>query len=462
MVDRTLLANQLAKLGEFVPTCTVDSVDNATREALARVIADNFTVTLAGSDLTESGLLRQACQEIVRGATAIGSSAQYSLADAAWLNGVAMVSLELDEGNKAIRGHASAHVFAIALALAETLDVSGKTFLNAFLAGHEVASRFGNAVILHDGIHPHGNWGATGAAAACAHLLRLSAQQTARAIDNATTQALATPFEAALDGMSIRNSWIGAANVLGYRAAIMASAESDTSIKGMAARVFGETLGTLDVTNLTQGLGDSFFVRSGYFKRHASCSYTHPPADAALYLRQQLGSSNPNEIADILIETHHLATPLTALEWPSRMAAMFSIPYVVATALKDGDCRPERFEASARDQQDRRSLATKVRIELDPSLDRRLPQERAARVTLSLNDGRQLQTTISNPIGDVDHAPFGDLELKRKSEDLLGPERATRLEAILADLATAPSMRLWMTRMRSIALRQPYPYLKED
>ncbi len=462
MVDRSLLINQLAELGEFVPACTVDSVDGATREALARVVADNFTVTIAGSDLTESGLLRQACQEIVRGATAIGSMAQYSLADAAWLNGVAMVSLELDEGNKAIRGHGSAHVFAIALALAETLDVSGKTFLNAFLAGHEVASRFGNAVILHDGIHPHGNWGVTGAAAASAYLLQLSAQQTARAIDNAATQALATPFEAAIDGMSIRNSWIGAANVLGYRAAIMASAESDTSIKGTVARVFGETLGSLDTTNLTQGLGDSFFVSTGYFKRHASCSYTHPPADAALDLREQLGSTDANQITDILIETHHLATPLTALEWPSRMAAMFSIPYVVATALKDGDCKPERFEASAREQQDRRSLATKVRIQLDSSLDTRLPKERAARLTLKLNDGRQLQTLISNPVGDVDHAPFGEVELRRKSGDLLGLERATRLEAALTDLAAAPSMRLWMTNMRSIAQRQPYPNLKED
>jgi 2-methylcitrate dehydratase PrpD len=462
MVDRTLLINQLAKLGEFVPACTVDSVDGATREALARVVADNFTVTIAGSDLTESVLLRQACQEVMHGATAIGSMAQYSLADAAWLNGVAMVSLELDEGNKAIRGHASAHVFAIALALAETLDVPGNTFLNAFLAGHEVASRFGNAVILHDGIHPHGNWGVTGAAAASAHLLRLSAQQTARAIDNATTQALATPFEAAIDGMSIRNSWIGVANVLGYRAAIMASTESDTGIKGAAARVFGETLGSLDTSNLNQGLGDSFFVSTGYFKRHASCSYTHPPADAALRLREQLGSTDPNQITDILVETHHLATPLTALEWPSRMAAMFSIPYVVATALRDGDCKPERFEASARDQQDRRTLATKVRIKLDPSLDKRLPKERAARLTLKLNDGRQLQTVISNPIGDVDHAPFGEVELRRKSEDLIGLERATRLEANLADLATAPSMRLWMTEMRSIAHRQPYPNLKED
>ncbi|MHB1734768.1 MAG: hypothetical protein ACYCU8_15245, partial [Ferrimicrobium acidiphilum] len=68
----------------------------------------------------------------------------------------------------------------------------------------------------------------------------------------------------------------------------------------------------------------------------------------------------------------------------------------------------------------------------------------------------------SNPIGDVDHAPFGEVELRRKSGDLLGLERATRLEAALTDLAAAPSMRLWMTNMRSIAQRQPYPNLKED
>lgn len=449
-MDNERLVTQLNQLGVFVTDCKLDALDPISREALARVILDDFTVTIAGSELAESARLRRVVPQFPEGMTVFGSSTGYPMTDAVWLNGVAMVSLELDEGNKAIRGHASAHVFPLALGLAEALDVSGSGFLEAFLAGHEVASRFGNAITLRAGLHPHGNWGVTGAAAASASLLRLTAQQTARAIDNATTQALATPFAAALNGMAIRNSWIGAANILGYQSALTASVEDDTTAKGIGEYVFGDVLAQLDLTNLTNDLGSRFFVTSGYFKRHASCSYTHPPADAALALRQQLQPMHVTDIEEILVETHHLATPLATTHWPSRVAAMFSIPYVVATALKDGDCTPQRFDAAARRDRERLALAARVKVRLEPSIDSRLPNERGARLTLHLINGQEHQAFVTNPVGDIDCEPFGATELLKKTETLLGIERAEKLQAALNGLATATSMRAWMMKLRTI------------
>jgi 2-methylcitrate dehydratase PrpD len=449
MDDRDLVT-QLTQLGDFASSYRYASLDQMTREALTRVIFDNFTVTIAGSELAESTRLRRAIPQLQGGTTVLGSEVGYPMTDAVWLNGIAMVSLELDEGNKAIRGHASAHVFPLAIGLAEALDVPGSAFLEAFLAGHEVASRFGNAIVLHAGLHPHGNWGVTGAAAASARLLGLTAQQTARAIDNAATQALATPFAAALHGMAIRNSWIGAANILGYQAALTASVEDDVTVNGMGDYVFGDMLGQLDLSNLASDLGATFFVTSGYFKRHASCSYTHPPADAALALRQQLTPFDVADIEDVLVETHHLATPLATTQWPSRIAAMFSIPYVVATALKDGDCAPLRFDATARGDHERLALATKVRIRLEPSIDSRLPNERGARLTVRLTNGQQLQVSVANPVGDADCGPFKEAELLTKSTALLGGERAEQLLTAVNALATAPSMRSWMTQLRTI------------
>jgi 2-methylcitrate dehydratase PrpD len=449
-VTNVKLVTNLTALGDFVSSFRFASLDQMTREALTRVIFDNFTVAIAGSELAESVRLRHAIPRLAEGTTVLGSRVGYPMTDAVWLNGIAMVSLELDEGNKAIRGHASAHVFPLAIGLAEALDVPGSALLEAFLAGHEVASRFGNAIVLHAGLHPHGNWGVTGAAAASARLLGLTAQQTARAIDNATTQALATPFAAALNGMAIRNSWIGAANILGYQAALTASVEDDLAVKGMGDYVFGDLLAQLDLSNLTSDLGASFFIRSGYFKRHASCSYTHPPADAALALRQQLSPLDVADIQDVLVETHHLATPLATTNWPSRIAAMFSIPYVVATALKDGDCAPQRFNTTARQDQDRRALAAKVRVCLDPSIDSRLPNERGARLTLRLTNGQQLQVSVLNPIGDTDCGPFKDAELLTKSTALLGGERAEQLLTAVQELATTSSIRTWMMKLRTI------------
>lgn len=450
IANSTSLSEQLTELGRFAASCDVEALSSATRKALEAVVLDNLTVMLAGARLSESSRLRQSCPPTPHGVTVLGAADHYAIPDAAWLNGVAMVSLELDEGHKAIRGHASAHVFPIALALAESFDLSGVEFLSAFLAGHEVASRFGNATILRAGIHPHGNWGVTGAAAAAAKLLDLGPTGIARALDNATTQALATPFGAALGGMSIRNSWIGAANVLGYRAAQVAAAEDSQGSIGMAEDVFGDILGTFDTANLTANLGEPFFIETGYFKRHASCSYTHPPADASLALRERYGSTITEGIEEIVVATHHLGAPLSGTTWTSRMAAMLSIPYVVATALQEGDLAPERFDAHNRDLNSRYDLARKVKVVVDPELDQLLPQQRGARVSIRYRDGREVTETIWNPVGDADFHPFGIQELSEKSEQLLGEEAATRVLMALKRLWKAPSMRAWLDELQDL------------
>ena len=95
---------------------------------------------------------------------------------AAWLNGVALVSLELDEGHKYAKGHPAAHGFPAVLALAAELDSTGADTAAALLAAYEVAARFGRATTLRAGAHPHGSWGVPGAAAG----LRPAARPPAR------------------------------------------------------------------------------------------------------------------------------------------------------------------------------------------------------------------------------------------------------------------------------------------
>ena len=52
--------------------------------------------------------------------------------------------------------------------------------------------------------------------------------------------------------------------------------------------------------------------------------------------------------------------------------------------------------------------------------DRRLPEERGARVTLALEDGSMLVSEVPNPVGDVAHEPFGLRQIREKLEPLLG------------------------------------------
>src|SRR5690606_36192325 len=160
------------------------------------------------------------------------------------------------------------------------LRVSGPRLLTAILAGYEVAARFARACVPRPGLHPHGNWGATGAAAAVGVLYDLDASRLAAAIDAAGGLVLATGFESALAGSFVRNTWVGCAGVAGLTAANLARAGLGT-VDGTAASTLGGLLGSMEPAELVDALGDRIDITGGYFKRHASCSYTHPPADAA-------------------------------------------------------------------------------------------------------------------------------------------------------------------------------------
>ena len=445
------LGEALLRLGEFVSGLTWSGQEVAVRAALGRIVLDSVAVTMAGGRLAESQRLRRALPWTSGPATVFGLSAGAGPVDAAWLNGVSMVLLELDEGNKRVRGHAGAHVIPAALALAEARHTSGTELAAALLAGHEVASRFGQAVELRPGVHPHGNWGVAGAAAAAARVLRLDAGRTAAAIDAAGALALVTPFRAALTGMSVRNAWIGHAGSAGIQAAALSAATSEPVV-GIGADTFGGFLGSFSVTTLTDNLGSEFAATGGYFKRHASCSYTHPPADAILGLAAEHGPLAPDDVDHIGVETHRLAASLTATEWPTRLAAMFSIPYVIAVALIAGECGPEQFGDAWRKREDVARLARRVEVMQADDLTARLPAERAARLRVRSISGVELATEIRNPVGDEDHSPFTEGDLADKAARLLGSrQQAARVHTLCAELLAADDVAPVLAQLRAVA-----------
>jgi 2-methylcitrate dehydratase PrpD len=260
----------------------------------------------------------------------------------------------------------------------------------------------------------------------------------AGAIDAAGGLVLATAFDTALKGTFVRNTWLGAANELGIVAARLASAGL-TTVDGTAESTLGSLLGDLDATALTDGLGDRWDTGTGYFKRHASCSYTHPVADAALDLRGDLAQVDTTNVRSIEVETHRLAAPLDRREIPTRLAAMFSIPHVVAVAILHGDCRPVRFDEEHRSDPSVRHLVEATTVVRSDAFDDRLPAERAARVTVTLNDDRVLSAEAPNPIGDADYHPFGRDEILAKLDSLLddGGRGAAEVAKAVDDLLEA-------------------------
>jgi 2-methylcitrate dehydratase PrpD len=412
------LAAALTHLGGFSAELDWDAVPIQVRERLQLVLLDHLGVTAAGSATPEGRSLVAAVDPPEGPAPVIGTRRRAGIETAAWLNAINACSLELDEGNKYSRGHPAAHAFPAAIAVGAARQVSGREFLCALLAGYEVAARFGAATSLLPGVHPHGNWGVAGAAAAVSRLLHLDADKIAAALDAASGLALATPFDVALAGNPVRDAWVGSANVSGIAAARLAGAGL-AMVDATAEGTLGWLLGELNIPALDRGIGSEWLVTRGYFKRHASCSYTHPPADALLDLAATHPDLRADDVTAITIETHHLAAALSRTETPTRLAAMFSVPYVTAVALLHGDCIPSRFGDDARADPEVRRLVTATTVVRSPEFDDRLPDERAARVTVRLRDGRELAAEVSNPVGDADHRPLGLDDIRSKLDGLL-------------------------------------------
>lgn len=424
----------LERLGDFAAHLDWDHVPAAVRRRLALVVLDHLAVTVAGHG-TREGARLAATTDPADGPVPIpGTGRRGTVEQATWLNGIACCGLELDEGNKYARGHPAAHVAPITLARAAATAVAGPDLGAALLAGYEVAARAGAATRLHPGVHPHGNWGALGAAAAVARLAGDDAATTSAAIGAAGGLVLATPFATVLASNRVRDAWIAHANLAGLHARTLAAAGMATAAATVAATL-GGLLGELDPEVLGADLGQRWTVTEGYFKQHASCSYTHPPADAVLALRDRF---DPAAVRAVHVRTHHLAAALADLRRDDRLAAMFSIPYVVAVAAAHGDCAPTRFDDAHRHDPDLARLAETVTVAHDPDLDRRLPTERVAVVEVTLADGTTLQSEVPNPVGDVDHHPFDRARVEAKAADLLAPLDldATVLVSVVDDLFT--------------------------
>ena len=431
-----LTGSTAAHLGALADQATALNWPDAppvVQDRLLLVLFDTLGVMLAGARTSEVQALAGQFRE--EGASILVGLGRTSTTDAScWVNGASVCALELDEGSKYARGHPAAHVVPAALAVGGGHD--GADWLAAVLVGYETAARFGRATRLHPGVHPHGTWGGTGAAAAAGKLAGLDRDGIMTAIDAACGLALAPHFESAFTGSPVRNLWVGAANIAGLTAVRLAA--SGAIMTGdTAAYTFGKILGDFDPEPLAVPFDDQPEILGGYFKRHAACAYTHSAADAALALRAEQ-PVDPDRIDHITVETYAIAATLNRTEWPTRLAAMFSIPYVVAVTLIDGAFGPDATTQTRREDPAVRELACRVDVKATDEFEQRLPEQRGSRVTVRMTDGSRVSAEVAQPVGDSAHQPLGWNEIRDKLGDLIGTERTTRLETTVRALPTEP------------------------
>jgi 2-methylcitrate dehydratase PrpD len=389
-----------------------------------QVIADTVSVSVAGARTPEiAALIALDRAEGLVGEGSPGHTASVLTlplsrahpAHAAFLNATAGTGLELDEGVRPT-GHPAMHVVPAALAVAQRLRAPGAELVRAVLAGYEATVRLFRAYRLGTGVHPHGHFGAVGAAIAVALLERAD---VVRAAGIAATTPILAVWQSCYDGATTRNAYTGSA----ARAGVRASAMARSGFTGSPAALdfaFGTVAGERhDQAALTRGLDfDDFGILHNYVKVHSSCALSHSAIEAGLKLHDQA----PQAIEAIEVDTVTVHRKIDRLPKPNALSIRFSLQYAVATALLLGRSDIDAF----RYRDEVAELAKKVSVRTDAEFDRRYPDAAPARVTVFGADSSRLTATVDNPRGHW-RRPLSESDRWHKFAMLVADSRAAEV-----------------------------------
>jgi 2-methylcitrate dehydratase PrpD len=426
-------------------------------------ILDTVGVTLAGArDDTTAVVTRTLRWTAGQGAALIfGGSESLDALSAALINGTASHALDFDDCSNTLGGHPSAPILPALWTLAT--GASGRSFIAAYAAGVETECKLARAVNFHHyekGWHPTATLGAFGAAAACAHLLRLSPDKIATAL--ALAASMASGIKANFGTMT-KPFHVGHAARNGLFAALLAEEGMTANHgalehkQGFFAVFNGE--GNFDADRILAEWAKPFDLADPgiAFKRHPCCGSTHPAADAMLHLRAA-HKLTPERVERIESWTHPRRLQHTnRLDPQSGLDGKFSVQYVLARALMHGIVSLEHFSDAAVRDDAARALMAKVDAQSDPSLGRTADDHFYARVRVTTAAGETHEHFVDRPLGrDRDHPlPEGTLEAKfrdcaRRALDDASTEEVLRLCCTLDELADAGDVLTAMTHTRSV------------
>lgn len=362
---------------------------------------------------------------------------------AAMVNAASSHIAEQDDVHNGSVFHPATVVFPVALAVGQSLGVSGRELLTASVAGYEVGIRVGEFLgrSHYKVFHTTGTAGTIAAAVTAGRLLKLDADQMLNAIGSAGTTA-AGLWEFLRDAADSKQLHTAHAASAGLTAAYLAR-DGFTGAKrilegaqGMAAGMSSDA----DPARLTDRLMERWATVETSFKFHASCRHTHPAADALLQVMQANGLA-PELISKITALVHQgaidvlgpVTDPVTVHQ------GKFSMGTVLGLIAVFGNAGILEFENSFKDP---RVVAVhdKVSMVLDKEVDTAYPARWIGKVTVETVDGKIYQGRVDEPKGDP-----GNTLSRAELED-----KAVRL-ALFSGAASEREMRRSFDRIWSIA-----------
>ena len=409
------------ELGAFVAQLKYEHIPQAALDVIHMGFADCVGVMLAGREEPPTIILTEVLQPAPGPANLMFTQKTAQAPEAAWINGVAAHALDFDD--VAIKGHPSTVLVPAIIAEAQTLGSSGRDMMVAYAAGYEVWADLARREPEHyhsKGWHPTGILGAIGAAAACASLHKLNAEQCATAISMGASQSagimanfgtMTKPFHAGRSAQSgvmaarlAKAGFTASLDALehtqGFLAAVSPSGKIDVDAPVDASRVWRLTQSKLSV------------------KKYPLCFCTHRALDGMLDLVAE-HKIIADQIQSITAMTSERNTKVLRNHNPQTgLEAKFSMEFAMTSCVVAGRAGLSELTDSFVQDPAVQSLMQRVSVIADTKEDPKLPgYSPFDLVTVILKDGTKIESRQVTAVRGGPDIPLSREQLWAKFED---------------------------------------------
>ncbi len=353
--------NTTRNIAAFIAGLKLDNVPPRAIEIAKGGLIDALGVAVAGADTAAADVVTRWARDAGGAPLAgiIGGAFKTSPQIAARANGTIGQALDFDPPNP---------LLPVLLALGECENVSGRDWLEAYIAGYEVQSKLQlgiSAKHYEHGWHSNAVFGTIGATAAAAKLLKLDAAQTGMALGIATSEAGGVRQNL---GTMTKPYHAGAAAANGIIAATLARhgmTSAPDSIEGEFGllRVFAFE-GEYDERRIAETFGApwNLLAHEIRIKPYPCCRAGHRALDAAIALVEK-HRIPPETIERMECEVSAHVTQLMAYPSASNaLEAKFCLPYCLAVAICDGQAGLRQFTNERVLDARVQALAARIRI----------------------------------------------------------------------------------------------------
>lgn len=434
MTENTKLPSSTMALAEYVAKASYDDLPVEVREKAKLHVLDSVGNMIGGSTTDPGKIVLQLFQEMGGRpeSTILATGQKVPCLHAAYVNSTLSNMLDFDDiiGSA---GHPGATVVPPALAVAESLGINGREFLNAVVLGYEVSIRAGEAIRPSPErfrkVWGMATWQIIGTVVAAARLMSLDAAHIATAIGFAVANApLPASRKHGLERDDRPMTWLkanlGWASLGGVFAARLAAREfvghkyvldGDKGFWVMAGS------DRCDFPAFTRDLGRKYLILRAGFKPYACCRWAHTSLDA---LSGMLGQHtiDPSKVKRVLVQTYSEVADALGDPRPQNVVdAQFSLPAVIALTLR-GYPLTKGLAMEHLEDNGMAALRDKVQIEADPRAEEEFFKNRTvlSTVTIEMMNGERFTATERVAKGDPEK-PMTLVEMKQKFLNLASP-----------------------------------------